>query len=84
MNNELLKQVVAQNVDVLGPNNANLGKVLGVFAEIYGTDLGDKETQEGIRSAFKAFPQSMLQGLQSQFSEKQQKRIMKILTEAQG
>merc|ERR1712093_737568 len=80
VNKELLQLVVAQNPDVLGPNNANLGKLLGIFAEVYATDLADKETQDGIRKAFKAFPQSMLQGLASQFSEKHQKRIMKILS----
>merc|ERR1711881_692470 len=77
---KLLDLVNQQNQDVLGPNNANLPKLLGVFSEVYKTDSSEKETDDAIKAAFSEVPQTMLQSLQSQFTEKQQKRIMKILT----
>jgi hypothetical protein len=72
--------VIAQHAGLLGPKQENVGKILSVLAEVYKQDdISKKEIDEKIKSVFKQMPPAALQNFASSFSEKQQKRIEKIM-----
>lgn len=73
--------VLAQHAGLLGPNGANLGKVLSALAEVHSQeDLSSKETDMKIQNIFKMLPRDTVQNLATAFSEKQQKKIEKMLS----
>merc|ERR1711964_419519 len=74
VNRALVERVQAQDANVMGPDNQNAARLLGVFAEVYKTDISDKENDHKIKSLLKAVPQVMLESLQAQFSEKQRRK----------
>ncbi|CAK9022169.1 Importin-5 (Imp5) (Importin subunit beta-3) (Karyopherin beta-3) (Ran-binding protein 5) (RanBP5) [Durusdinium trenchii] len=77
---KLIDMVLAQNQGLLGADNRNLGKVLSILAEIYKhEDICSKECDEKILRIFKSLPQNMLVGAASSFTEKQQKKVEKML-----
>lgn len=79
----LVDLVLAQHAGLLGPDRANLGKILSVLAEVYGSEsLSNKETDEKILRIFRLLQREHLVALAGSFTEKQQKRIEKML--AQG
>jgi len=64
-----------------GPSRQNLGQVLSVLAEVYKIEaLCKKEHEEKILRVFRSLPVDMLKGLAAGFTEKQQKKIEKMLT----
>lgn len=72
--------LVAQHAPLLGPDNAYLGKVLSALAEVHlQEDLCTKETDGLIARVFKMIPADNLSKLAGDFSEKQQKKIEKLL-----
>jgi len=76
----LVDLVIAQNPDVLGPDRAHIGPVLSVLAEVYRVDcMCNKDTEEKILQIFKMLPRDLLQRCAVGFSEKQQKKIEKML-----
>lgn len=76
--------VMSQNAGLLGPDNAHIGKILSALAEVYKQEeLSAKETDALILRIFQMLPRSNLQQLAAGFSEKQQKKIEKMLTEGQ-
>merc|ERR1719220_1492591 len=79
------EMLLAQNAGLLGPDNAHLGKVLSALAEVYKQEnLCAKETDALILKIFQMLPRDNLLKLAGGFSEKQQKKIEKMLAEVQG
>jgi len=73
--------VLAQDAGVLGTNGAHLGKLLSALAEVYQQeDICEKETDAKILSIFTLLPRENLTQLAGNFSEKQQKKIERMLT----
>jgi len=60
VNRTILEMVQAQNQELLGANNANIGKVLGLMAELYKSEYTAPETDEGIKKIFGQVPQAAL------------------------
>jgi len=81
---ELLKLVKEQNPKVLGNNGQNLGKLVGVFSEVYNSESSNDELNENIRLVFSQIPQDVLERLQGDFSAKQVKKIQRVLKEISG
>lgn len=77
----LVDLVLAQHDGMLGgPSRSNLGAALSVLAEVYRVDcMCTKGTDEKILKVFTFLPRSMLQNLAAGFTEKQQKKIEKML-----
>jgi len=81
--NLLADLVMQQNVAVLGPSHANVGKILSCFAEIHKSEtISDKDLDAKIDSIFQKMSQGVLQGLATSFTEKQMLRIQKIVASA--
>eukprot|EP00434_Breviolum_minutum_P028635 symbB.v1.2.025339.t1/scaffold2431.1/size102990/3 len=77
---KVIDMVLAQNQGLLGADNRNLGKVLSILAEIYKQEeICNKECDEKILKIFKSLPQNMVVSAAASFSEKQQKKIEKML-----
>jgi len=75
---QLLQQ---QNAGMLGANQENVGKILSVLAEIHkAEDMSNDEIDALILQIFKALPREMLGKFAGSFSEKQQKRVEKMLS----
>lgn len=78
---KIINLVLEQSQGLLGANNANLGKVLSILAEIYKQEnIVSKENDDKILNVFKMLPQSILQGASSSFTQKQQAKIQKMLS----
>lgn len=72
--------VLAQHQGLLGAGGVNLGQVLSVLAEMHRVEsICTKETDEKIKNVFKHVPTQNLQACASKFSEKQQRKIEKML-----
>mmetsp|Transcript_32109 Transcript_32109/g.90183 ORF Transcript_32109/g.90183 Transcript_32109/m.90183 type:complete len:1118 (-) Transcript_32109:115-3468(-) len=79
----LVELLTEQNAGLIGPNNAHLGKVLSALAEAYKQEgLSNDELDIEIQNLFKRFPVQILETCAQVFSEKQQKKIQKMLTMA--
>merc|ERR1719401_222761 len=78
---KLVDMVLAQDQALLGgAGTPNLGPVLSVLAEIYHVEnMCNKDTGEKVLKIFQMLPRDVLQSLASGFSEKQQKKIEKML-----
>jgi len=76
--------VLDQHAGLLGPDNAHIGKILSALAEVYKQEnLCEKETDAAIVRIFQMMPRDNLLKLAGGFSEKQQKKIEKMLTAEQ-
>merc|ERR1712217_556663 len=77
----LVELVLEQNQELLGgADRANLGQVLRTLAEIHRMwALCSKDVDAKIPQIFKQIPREHLQALASGFTEKQQKKIEKML-----
>jgi hypothetical protein len=79
----IVELVMQQDAGLLGPNAANLGKILSALAEMYKSEeISEKETDAIILQIFNAIPQEKLLTLKDAFSEKQMKKIERMLTGA--
>jgi len=77
---KIVDLVLAQHEGLLGGASPRHGPVLSALAEIYHVEgICNKDTEEKILKVFKAIPQHALQQLAPHFSEKQQKKIGKML-----
>eukprot|EP00746_Dinoflagellata_sp_MGD_P117341 gnl/MRDRNA2_/MRDRNA2_53179_c0_seq1.p1 gnl/MRDRNA2_/MRDRNA2_53179_c0~~gnl/MRDRNA2_/MRDRNA2_53179_c0_seq1.p1 ORF type:complete len:1113 (-),score=329.99 gnl/MRDRNA2_/MRDRNA2_53179_c0_seq1:538-3876(-) len=77
----LVELVLQQHAGILGPNNAHLGKLLSIFAEVHSVaEISDNECDAGIEKIFKMLPQDLIKSNIANFSEKQQKKIETILS----
>jgi len=76
----VVEQFQKENGRLLGANNSNFPKILSVLAEIYKQEnICEKETDVCIATLFKALPKELLSQHAGGFSEKQQKKIERIL-----
>merc|ERR1719188_712409 len=74
--------LLAQHQGLLGPDNGHIGQVLSALAEVYKQEtLSTKETDELILKIFKMLPRENLAQLAGGFTEKQQRKIEKMLTD---
>mmetsp|Transcript_72239 Transcript_72239/g.224078 ORF Transcript_72239/g.224078 Transcript_72239/m.224078 type:complete len:1116 (-) Transcript_72239:70-3417(-) len=78
---KLVDLVLAEHQGLLGgAARPNLGQVLSILAEIYHVEaICKKETEDKILQVFKAIPVDILKGFAAGFTEKQQKKIEKML-----
>jgi hypothetical protein len=75
------QNVMQQHGGLLGASQENVGKILSVLAEIHKQeDVSNDEIDELIVQIFKALPPATLAQMASNFTEKQQKRIEKMLS----
>jgi hypothetical protein len=75
---DLLQQ---QHAGLIGANQENLGRMLSILAEIHQQeDISNDELDAQILQIFKALPMDVIQKNAACFTEKQQKRIEKMLT----
>merc|ERR1719168_476904 len=73
--------LMEQHSGLLGPDQANLGKILSSLAEVYKQEnLCNEETGDKILQIFKMLPRENLMKYASGFTEKQQKKIEKMLS----
>jgi len=78
---KLVDLVMAKDAGLLGPSNSNLASVLSSLAEVQGSkNLCNEATDAKIVKVFQLVPREMLQGFAAGFSEKQQKKIEKMLS----
>mmetsp|Transcript_36039 Transcript_36039/g.57411 ORF Transcript_36039/g.57411 Transcript_36039/m.57411 type:complete len:596 (-) Transcript_36039:515-2302(-) len=78
---KLVTKVVAQHPGLLGANQANLGKILSVLVEVYKSEsISKKEIDDAIIQIFKSLPPQVLQANAANFTEKQQKKIEKLMS----
>jgi len=76
----IAEMLLEQHAGLLGPDQAHLGKVLSALAEVYKQEnLCTEETDALILRIFQMLPRDNLLKLASGFSEKQQKKIEKML-----
>jgi len=76
----LVELVLTQHQGILGANNANLGKLLSIFAEVHSVEeISDSECDAGIEKIFKMLPQDVVKSHFANFSEKQMKKIETIM-----
>merc|ERR1712070_818217 len=81
VHDKVVDLVFQQHAGLLGPDGANLGKILSALAEVYRTEtICKKETDAKICNVFQAIPREHLLSLARGFTEKQQKKIEKMLT----
>lgn len=79
----LCQLLLQQHGGLLGPNQENVGKILSVLAEIHKQeDTSNDEIDALILQIFTNLPRDVLAKMAGGFSEKQQKRIEKMLTPA--
>jgi len=81
VHDKLAELVLSQNEGLLGANGSNLGTILSILAEVYHVEnICKKETEEKIMNIFKMLPRDRLQAEAQKFTEKQQKKIEKMLS----
>eukprot|EP00427_Karlodinium_veneficum_P011921 CAMPEP_0169096962 /NCGR_PEP_ID=MMETSP1015-20121227/19272_1 /TAXON_ID=342587 /ORGANISM="Karlodinium micrum, Strain CCMP2283" /LENGTH=1123 /DNA_ID=CAMNT_0009157749 /DNA_START=60 /DNA_END=3431 /DNA_ORIENTATION=+ len=78
---KLVDNLMAQHAGLVGANQANLGRILSILIEVYKQEnTSNKELDALILQVFKTLPPQVLQGCASSFSEKQQKKIEKLMS----
>jgi len=78
---KMVDLMAAEHAGLLGPNRENLGKVLSFLAEIYRVEaICEKDQEEKILAIFKRIPVEMLKAHAGGLTEKQQKKIEKMLS----
>eukprot|EP00929_Paragymnodinium_shiwhaense_P000644 TRINITY_DN100890_c0_g1_i1.p1 TRINITY_DN100890_c0_g1~~TRINITY_DN100890_c0_g1_i1.p1 ORF type:complete len:1112 (-),score=403.40 TRINITY_DN100890_c0_g1_i1:307-3642(-) len=78
----LLQMVDAEKAQVIGANCEHLPHILGVFVDIYKTDMASDETSAAIGKLFLKFGQAKLEQMAGQLKDKQQKKLLRIYREA--
>jgi len=77
LNEYLFEKVSAQDPNTLGAGNKRLGRLLGLFSDVYSTELVSDELKEKIKNALSSMDRGQLTSMS--FTEKQQKKISKII-----
>mmetsp|Transcript_15620 Transcript_15620/g.35076 ORF Transcript_15620/g.35076 Transcript_15620/m.35076 type:complete len:1122 (+) Transcript_15620:106-3471(+) len=77
----LTELVIAQNMGLLGQDGSNTGKVLSILAEVHHQEnICEKETDQMIKQVFTIVPRDQLMKFAGSFTEKQQRKIEKMIT----
>jgi len=78
---KLVELVLQQHAGLLGPDKTNLGRILSIFAEVYHQEnISEKEMDEKIVYIFKNVGADLLKACANCFTEKQQRKIEKIMS----
>merc|ERR1719171_169985 len=77
----LLKLMQAQKPEVVA---AGLPKLLAILIDLYKTDMSDDELSADIGKLLMAAGEAQIQSMATSFTEKQQKKIVRIFKEAQA
>jgi len=80
---QLLSLLQQERPEVVGEGGKNVPKLLAVLVDVYKTDMADEETSKGIGQFLLRLGESKLESLASQFSEKQRRKLLRIVREAQ-
>lgn len=81
---KLLELIQQEKPEVVGEGGQNVPKLFGVLVDVYKTDMTDEETSKGIGLFALRLGESKLEGFAAQFSEKQRKKLLRIVREAQA
>jgi len=77
----LVTLVIEEHQGVLGVDRGNIAQILSILAEVYHVEnMCNPETETKILQIFTNIPRDILQACAARFSEKQQKKIEKMLT----
>merc|ERR1719230_2327717 len=79
---KLLEMVKAENAALLGNDNRRLPAVVAHFADVYSTEYIDDEVKDQLTEFFKVMPKGMLESIVTSFSDKQKKKVSRIMTNA--
>merc|ERR1711920_522506 len=64
----LLKLVSQQKPEIVGEGGANLPRILGIFVDMYKTEMADEETSKGIGQLLLSVGEARLEQYAAQFS----------------
>ncbi|CAJ1359246.1 unnamed protein product, partial [Effrenium voratum] len=78
----LLEFIQQEKKEVVGEGGQNVPKLFGVLVDVYKTDMADEETSKGIGAFALLLGESKLESFAAQFSEKQRKKLLRIVREA--
>ncbi|CAE7246180.1 Ipo5 [Symbiodinium sp. CCMP2456] len=76
---ELLQQ---EKAEVVGEGGANVPKLFGILVDVYKTDMADEATSVNIGQFALRLGESKLESFAAQFSDKQKKKLLRIVREA--
>ncbi|CAK9028346.1 Importin-5 (Imp5) (Importin subunit beta-3) (Karyopherin beta-3) (Ran-binding protein 5) (RanBP5), partial [Durusdinium trenchii] len=77
----LLELIQQEKPEVVGEGGQNVPKLFGVLVDVYKTDMADEETSKGIGLFALRLGESKLEAFAAQFSEKQKKKLIRIVRE---
>ncbi|CAE7217211.1 Ipo5 [Symbiodinium pilosum] len=80
----LLRLINEEKPEVVGEGGANVPKLFGILVDVYKTDMADELTSRGIGQFALRLGESKLESFAAQFSEKQKKKLLRIVREAQA
>lgn len=80
----MLQLIQQEKPEVVGEGGQNVPKLFGVLVDVYKTDMADEETSKGIGLFALRLGESKLEAFAAQFSEKQKKKLIRIVREAQA
>jgi len=78
----LLRLVEQEKPEVVGAGGANMPRLLAILVDVYQTDMVDQATSEGIGRLALRVGEAGLEGLAAQFTEKQRKKLLRVVREA--
>lgn len=78
---KLSDMVLAQNQGLIGENNKNIPRILSILAEIYKQEgMSTTDLDETIHKIFNMLPRNVIVSAAGSFTEKQQRKIEKMLS----
>ena len=82
---QLLRLLQAQHPSLLGPNNANLAKILHILVQVYKRNSCTEESSVGIAKLLAAIPEATLAQLLSSFpTDKDKKKAVRIVQDVRA
>eukprot|EP00930_Biecheleria_cincta_P032957 TRINITY_DN22821_c0_g1_i1.p1 TRINITY_DN22821_c0_g1~~TRINITY_DN22821_c0_g1_i1.p1 ORF type:complete len:1112 (-),score=279.03 TRINITY_DN22821_c0_g1_i1:64-3399(-) len=80
---KLLELMVQERAEVVGEGGQNVPKLLQILVDVYKSEMVDDETSKGIGQLALRLGEARLEQFASGFSEKQRKKLARIVREAQ-
>ncbi|CAK0839121.1 unnamed protein product [Prorocentrum cordatum] len=81
-NHKTLLRLVEQEIMGVVRPGANMPRLLAILVDVYQTDMVDQATSEGIGRLALRVGEAGLEGLAAQFTEKQRKKLLRVVREA--
>merc|ERR1712113_1253502 len=79
----LIRLIRAEKAEVLGEGGANVPRLLALLVDAYKTEMMDEECCKGFGELAVLFGEQRLEKLAQGFNEKQRKKLMRIVRDAQ-